>query len=138
MSEQVIIIDGNNFSTLDEFWDEVTRLFDLGEYFGRNMDALEDFLIGEHIVWVNATKSKKELGYEATARFWEEAYKKCPADALYESNRNFIKSNIDSAQKQKGQTLFDMLGDCIRRWNTLTVYDDYPESVMQLVEQGER
>ncbi len=68
------IIDGRNFSTLKEFYDEVERVFtfDLDWKIGRNLDAFNDILrggFGRHsygapilIQWLNYEKSEKDLG----------------------------------------------------------------------------
>lgn len=69
-----IIIDGNNFSNLEGFYDEIDRLLtkDLGWKTGHNFMAFNDLLrggFGVHeygqplkIKWLNYSKSKKELG----------------------------------------------------------------------------
>lgn len=38
------ILDGNNMTTLDRVYDELEQVFDLPDYFGRNLDALEECL----------------------------------------------------------------------------------------------
>jgi len=75
-----IVIDGNNFATLMEFYDEVERKFTKGLNWkiGRNLDAFNDVLRGgfgihgddEPIIirWVNSDKSKKELGRSETGK----------------------------------------------------------------------
>ncbi len=69
-----IIIDGNNFRTLLEFYDEVENKFTSGLDWeiGRNLNAYNDVLTGgfgvhdyqEHIKIksINANKSKTDLG----------------------------------------------------------------------------
>lgn len=69
-----IIIDGNSFSDLEGFYDEIDRLLtkDLGWKTGHNFMAFNDLLrggFGVHeygqplkIKWLNYSKSKKELG----------------------------------------------------------------------------
>jgi len=63
------IIDGNNFTGVETFYDEVTKVFSFPEYFGRNLDALYDSLsdIGEpiEITWKNSQKSKMEFATDA-------------------------------------------------------------------------
>lgn len=63
------IIDGNNFTGVESFYDEVCRVFSFPEYFGRNLDALYDSLsdIGEpmEITWKNSQKSKMEFSSDA-------------------------------------------------------------------------
>ena len=69
-----INIDGNNFSNEEEFYSEIDKLLtrDLSWKTGHNLDAFNDILrggFGVHdpgeeliITWVNAGKSRKELG----------------------------------------------------------------------------
>ena len=71
-----ITIDGNNFSNEEEFYSEIDKLLtrDLSWKTGHNLDAFNDILrggFGVHdpgeeliITWVNAGKSRKELGEE--------------------------------------------------------------------------
>ena len=73
-----IIIDGNNFSTLSEFYDEVENKLTKGLNWkiGRNLDAFNDVLrggFGIHdddepliIRWMNSDKSKTDLGQSKT------------------------------------------------------------------------
>lgn len=66
-NNKIINIDGNNFSNIEEFYNEVVNKFSLPNWFGRNLDAFNDMLSEltmEHIViWENSNKSKKELNY---------------------------------------------------------------------------
>ena len=39
-------IDGKNFSTLEEFYDEISRVLIPGAQWGRNLDAFNDILRG--------------------------------------------------------------------------------------------
>ena len=69
-----IILDGNNFSNIEEFYDEIDRLLtkDLDWKTGHNLNAFNDLLrggFGVHeygekleITWINASKSRKDLG----------------------------------------------------------------------------
>ena len=69
-----IVIDGNNFGTILEFYDEVENKFTKGLdcKIGRNLNAFNDVLTGGFgvheyeeqikIKWINADKSKTELG----------------------------------------------------------------------------
>ena len=48
MQKQIITINGNNFSDLNGFYDEIERVLtkNLGWRIGRNLDAFEDILYG--------------------------------------------------------------------------------------------
>ncbi len=73
MSKKTLMIDGNRFSDLAGFYDEVDRVLtaDLGWDTGHNLDALNDLLgggFGVHdadepvtLIWKNSAKSKAEL-----------------------------------------------------------------------------
>lgn len=74
MKRMSIIFDGNNFSDIESFYNEVTRVFNpVSGVDGRNLDALQDLLwggMGLHefkqpieIHWLNSTKSRKDFGY---------------------------------------------------------------------------
>ena len=76
-----VIIDGNRFSTLEEFYDEIDRLLtrDLPWKTGHNLNAFNDILRGGfgfheygeklHIVWINASKSKIDFGSQVDETF---------------------------------------------------------------------
>ena len=69
-----IILDGSNFSNEEEFYSEIDRLLtkDLGWKTEHNLNAFNDLLRGGfgvhepgeelNITWINAAKSRKELG----------------------------------------------------------------------------
>ncbi|MDR1284798.1 MAG: barstar family protein [Campylobacteraceae bacterium] len=74
MSLKEFIIDGNNFSTIKGFYDEVENVFtfNLNRKIGRNLNAFNDILrggfgrqeYGEPILikWLNFKKSERNLG----------------------------------------------------------------------------
>ena len=68
-----IIIDGNKFNNLEEFYQEIEKLFtkDIEFKIGHNLDAFNDLLSGGFgvnlkkpiiIKWLSYHKSKKDLG----------------------------------------------------------------------------
>lgn len=70
MAKRVYEIDGERFSTLDGFYDEISRVLIPGAWWGRNLDAFNDILRGgfgtpdEGFVlrWRNADLSRERLG----------------------------------------------------------------------------
>lgn len=76
MVRQEFIIDADNFSDLEGFYNEIDRLLtkDLSWKTGHNLDAFNDLLrggFGVHkygepitLIWKNFKKSKRELGIE--------------------------------------------------------------------------
>jgi RNAse (barnase) inhibitor barstar len=116
-----IIIDGDNFSTLMEFYDEVENKLTRGLDWriGRNLDAFNDVLSGGfgvheyeefiRIKWVNAEKSKKDLGQVETIKYFEEKLKKC-----HPTNISSVAKDLELAKDGKGQMLFDIIVDITR------------------------
>lgn len=113
-----ITIDGNNFSDEEEFYAEIDRLLtkDLDWKTGHNLNALRDLLrggFGVHeygeeldITWINAAKSRRDLGYEETLRHWEKILETC-----HPSNASMVKDCISNAKDRTGKTLFDIIVD---------------------------
>lgn len=74
MNRQTIIINGNNFSDLESFYDEIDRVLtkDLDWQTGHNLDSFNDLLYGGFgvyeyaasvkIVWTKFSKSRRKLG----------------------------------------------------------------------------
>ncbi|MEO6253125.1 MAG: barstar family protein [Ferruginibacter sp.] len=74
MNKQAITINGNNFSDLETFYDEIDKVLtkDLDWRTGHNLNAFNDLLRGGFgvyeyeepvkLVWINFTNSTKILG----------------------------------------------------------------------------
>ena len=117
-----IVIDGNNFSSLDGFYEEVENKLtkDLGWDFGRNLDAFNDVLGGGfgvlevdeafELIWKNSSKSQTELGYPETIRYLENKLIRCHPTAI-----PFVKKDIEEAKKGEGNTLFQIIIEIIHR-----------------------
>ncbi len=120
MHRRIIIIDGNKFSNLQEFFDEMDRLLtkDLTWQAGRNLDALNDLLrggFGVHeygeplaIHWISADKSKLNLGYDATVKYYKNMLACC-----HPTNRASVYHKLKMAKQHKGKTLMDMIAEII-------------------------
>ena len=116
-----VVIDGETFSTLGGFYACVSDK--LGSPNGRpvrSLDAFNDILRGGfgkiktgeslHIRWLNSEKSRKDLGYDATAAYYEKLL-----DRAHPSNRARLEEKLSDAREGKGATLFDILTALIRR-----------------------
>ncbi|MBR9859590.1 barnase inhibitor [bacterium] len=111
-----IEIDGNRFSTLDGFYNEVEVKLtkNLDRKIGWNLDAFNDVLRGGFGVhdyeeeielwWLNASKSQIDFGYEASIDRLKSMLETC-----HPSNRDNITKEIGLAENQKGQTLFQTI-----------------------------
>ncbi len=110
-------LDGARIDTLEQFWDEVERVLIPGADWGRNLDAFNDILRGGFgtpeggfvLVWKEAERSRRMLGYAETAR-WLEAR----LSRVHPSNVARFRERLAAAQSGSGETLFDTLVEIIR------------------------
>jgi RNAse (barnase) inhibitor barstar len=112
----VLVIDGADFSDLDGFTREFSRL--LVNYTWRgNLDAFNDLLRGGFgtpengwvLRWLNSELSRSALGYEATIQRLEQVLLTC-----HPSHRLNSERRIRRARRGQGPTLFDEIVDIIR------------------------
>lgn len=118
-SKQEFEINGRNFSTLEAFYDEISRVL-LPELpidgWGHNLDALNDILSGGFgtpeegfiLRWKHAAYSKTVLGYDETCRQLELRLLSCHPD-----NCNLVKKQLASARLRQGKTVFDWIVEII-------------------------
>lgn len=120
MERMKIVIDGARFSTPDEFYAEMERILTSGLDWkpGHSLDAFNDLLrggFGVHecgqpldIVWVRSEKSRKDLGFAGTERYWAQVLERC-----HPSNRERVLKRMEEARRGEGETFFDMIVDII-------------------------
>lgn len=112
MVKKVYELDGGKFSTLEEFYDEVSRLLIPGANWGRNLDAFDDILGGGFgtpnngfiLRWKNSQLSRDRLGYAETVRQLQVRLIRC-----HPSNREHVRAEIQAACDNTGPTVFDWL-----------------------------
>ncbi|GMA99523.1 barstar family protein [Pelosinus sp. IPA-1] len=116
MKKKEIVIDGSKFNDVEGFYLEIDKKFtkELTWKTGHNFDALNDLLhggfgiheYGEPIIitWENAEKSKKDLGYDATIKHYEEMLIRC-----HPTNIDKINSLLEFAKRKNGNTLFELI-----------------------------
>ncbi len=122
MARPTIKVDGNSFSTLEEFYDEVSRKLILGENWVRNLDAFSDILSGGFgtpdegfiLLWQASEVSRVRLGYGETARQLERRLGRC-----HPSNRRQVEIELAAARSARGPTVFDWLVEIIRSHDTI-------------------
>jgi RNAse (barnase) inhibitor barstar len=110
-------IDGERFSTLEEFFDETDRVMRLGGW-GRNLDAFNDILRGGFgtpeegftIRWKNHGMSRERLGYPETVRQLKLRLQRC-----HPANRETVARYLADAENGREATVFDWLVEIIRR-----------------------
>ena len=110
-------IDGRNLSTLEEFYDEISRVLIPGAAWGHNLDAFDDILSGGFgtpdggfvLRWINSQRSRERLGHRETARQLERRLERC-----HPTNRSHVRAELASARRADGPTVFDWLVEIIR------------------------
>jgi RNAse (barnase) inhibitor barstar len=115
-SKRVYEIDGARFSTLEGFFDEISRVLVPRVPWGRNLDAFNDILRGGFgtpedgfvLLWIRSDVSRERLGYPETVRQLEMQLQRC-----HPSHRTSIVGRIEAAKRGEGPTVFDWLIDII-------------------------
>ncbi len=111
-------IDGERFSYLEEFYDEVSRVVLMpGVRWGHNLDAFNDVLRGGFgtpedgfvIRRKNHDVSRERLGYPETIRQLESQLETC-----HPSWRAKLATDLSEARAEHGRTVFDWLVEIIQ------------------------
>lgn len=116
MDKKKIIIDGNNFSDMEGFYDEIDRLItkDLDWKTGHNLAAFNDLLwggFGVHdyeepitLVWRNFAKSRSDFGREVTIAYLEDLIKRA-----HSNNHEYLTQEMEEVKAGRGETLYEMM-----------------------------
>ena len=115
ISNKKIVINGNQFSDLNGFYEEVSeKLMKDEDWKVGTLDGLNDILYGVpetfkskgkvEIIWKNSEKSKEDLGFETTLIFLENKLK---IGKPY--NVKLISEQKEDLLSGKGQTLFEII-----------------------------
>src|SRR3954451_19228666 len=112
MATAVYEIDGCDFSTLQEFFDVISRVLVPGAEWGHNLDAFNDILRGGFgtpeggfvLRWRNHEASRERLGYVETGRQLERKLGRC-----HPSNAALVLAELAQAHAEEGPTVFDWL-----------------------------
>jgi RNAse (barnase) inhibitor barstar len=116
--KKIYQIDGDHFSTLEEFYAEISRVLIPGADWGHNLNAFNDILRGGFgtpaagfiLQWQNSERSRQQLGYPETVRRLTWQLEHC-----HPSNYLDVKSDLEQAQQHQGTTVFDWLVEMIQR-----------------------
>lgn len=111
------VLDGSRITSLETFYDEISRVLIPGRQWGRNLDAFADILRGGFgtpdegftLRWSHSADAKKALGYPETVRQLEIRLECC-----HPSNRREVGRMLSDARAGTGQTVFDRLVEIIR------------------------
>lgn len=124
---KVFIVDGNNFSSFEEFYKEFSKVVLSGKFeWNGILDAFNDILRGGFgeiefkeeytIIWRNSDKSKSDLGYEETIMKLNENLERC-----HPSNVKYFQQVIRDAKMNKGPTKFDAIKEIILNHDNVTL-----------------
>ncbi|HAO09321.1 MAG TPA: ribonuclease inhibitor [Chryseobacterium sp.] len=109
---KMTVINGSHFSNLEAFYEEVSLLFLKDEDWKvGTLDGFDDILYGYEgeIIWKNAQKSKKDLGFDLTKEFYENKIRQGKP-----FNVTLIQQKLDDLIAENGQTLFEILIEIIK------------------------
>lgn len=124
MEQRTLIIDGAQFDDLSGFLAQMDKLLrtDDDSKHTNSLSGLDDLLrggFGVHhygeklsIIWRNAAKSRDDLGYPATAVYWQHVVERC-----HPSSRAVIENKLEETLHGQGLTLFDMIIDIMTDTN---------------------
>lgn len=121
---RTFILDGNDFDTLEGFYDVFGAIALPGVAWGRNLDAFDDalsggvgqFESGDTIVWKNSRHSRECLGYKETIRQLERQLAESDP-----SQHDSIILAIELAKNERGETVFNWLQEIITEHSDIHV-----------------
>ena len=101
---KVYTIDGSQFGTLEEFFEQISLILIPGADWGRNLDAFNDILRGGfgtpddgfEIHWTQSNTSRARLGYAETVKQLEARVERC-----HPSNRPKVSQQLAEARSLK-------------------------------------
>ncbi|UCA61098.1 ribonuclease inhibitor [Chryseobacterium rhizoplanae] len=129
-TRKMIVIHGGHFSSLNGFYEEVSRvLMKDTDWKVGTLDGFDDILYGGfgvfenqeevEIVWKESQKSKEDLGLIATQEFYENKIKQGKP-----FNVELAQQKLNDLIDGKGQTLFDILIEIIESHTNITLILD--------------
>jgi RNAse (barnase) inhibitor barstar len=118
MAKPEFVIDGEDFSTLEEFYEVVGRTLIPGATWGHNLNAFNDILRsgfgtppdGFVLRWKHARLSSDRLGHEETARQLGLQLARC-----HPASRAQVADDQRRAAMGMGPTVYDWLVEIIQR-----------------------
>ncbi|WP_419488357.1 ribonuclease inhibitor [Chryseobacterium bernardetii] len=129
-TRKMIVIHGGHFSSLNGFYEEVSRvLMKDTDWKVGSLDGFDDILYGGfgvfenqeevEIVWKESQKSKEDLGLIATQEFYENKIRQGKP-----FNVELAQQKLNDLIDGKGQTLFDILIEIIESHTNITLILD--------------
>ncbi|WP_116108785.1 barstar family protein [Lewinella sp. IMCC34191] len=128
---RTIELDGTAFDDLEGFYNEVERKLTSGLDWrvGHNLDAFNDILYGGfgvhepheavNLIWRHSGRSQQVLGWPETEKYWATKVR-----TFHPNNRHIALARLESAKRQDGPTLYEMLCSIIREHPSLTLMEE--------------
>lgn len=110
-NKKMTVIDGDRFSDLKGFYEEVSQLFMKDEDWKvGTLDGFDDILYGVEadVTWKNSQKSKEDLGFNVTKEFYENKIKQGKP-----FNVQLIQQKLNELMDGNESTLFEILIEII-------------------------
>ncbi len=112
------VIDGRRFSTLEDFFKEVSNALVPSVSWARNLDAFDDLLRGGfgtpgegfRIRWTHHAESRRRLGYGETVRQLQSRLQRS-----HPTDRSGVLLDLEQALRNQGPTVFEWLIEVIQR-----------------------
>lgn len=121
-NKKMTVINGGHFSDLEGFYEEISHVLMKDEDWKvGTLDGFDDILYGVEtdITWKNAQKSKEDLGFDLTKRFYENKIRQGKP-----FNVKLIQQKLDELIDGNGQTLFEILIEIIESHRNITLILD--------------
>ncbi|WP_175620546.1 ribonuclease inhibitor [Chryseobacterium schmidteae] len=116
---KMTVINGGHFSDLEGFYEEISQLFMKDEDWKvGTLDGFDDILYGVEtdITWKNSQKSKEDLGFDLTKKFYENKIRQGKP-----FNVQLIQLKLDELIAGEGQNLFEILIEIIESHKNITL-----------------
>ncbi len=121
-NKKMTVINGGHFSDLEGFYEEISELFMNDEDWKvGTLDGFDDILYGveSDITWKNSQKSKEDLGFDLTKKFYENNIR-----IGKPLNVDLIQQKLGDLMDGKGQTLFEILVEIIESHQNIKLIMD--------------
>jgi len=132
MNRPTLVINGNNFLNLESFYVEIDNVLTKGLTWntGHNLDAFNDLLRGGFgvfeyeepivLIWRDSGINKINFGFQQAINRYKAMLKRC-----HPSSQPSVTGLLNAAEKQEGETLFEILINIIKKHEHIKLRLEY-------------